>query len=83
MAVLTRHWKLAFLWAFSLIAAGAIVASAQAQRGRPGFNLLTETPVVVSGGDIGFRVERTQDGIPIGRVVIRIDGRWVDTAAPR
>jgi hypothetical protein len=83
MAVLTQHWKLALLWALSLIAVGAMSSSAQAQRGRPGFNLLTESPVVVFGNDVGFRIERTRDGIPIGRVVIRVDGRWVDTAAPR
>jgi len=83
MAVLARHWKLAILWALSLVAVGAVSSSAQAQRGRPGVNLLTVSPAVVSGGDIGFRLERTQDGIAVGRIVIRVDGRWVDTAPPR
>ena len=83
MAVLTRHWKLAILWALSLVAVGAISSSAQAPRGNPRFNLLTETPTVVSGSDVGFRVERTQNGIPVGRVVVRVNGTWVDTAAPR
>jgi len=84
--LLTRHWKLALLWALSLLAVGAISSSAQAQRpgGRPGlpFNFLTESPTVVSGNDVGFRIERTQDGIPIGRLVVRVDGRWVDTGVP-
>jgi len=83
MAVLTRHWKLAILWALSLVAVGAIASSAQAPRGNPGFNLLTETPTIVSGNDVGFRIERTQNGIPVGRVVVRVNGTWVDTAAPR
>ena len=83
MAVLTRHWKLAILWALSLAAVGAISSSAQAPRGNPRFNLLTEVPTVVSGNDVGFRIERTQNGIPVGRVVVRVNGTWVDTSAPR
>ena len=83
MAVLlTHHWKLAAIWALSLLAVSAISSSAQAQRGQPGVNFLTEGPTVVSGNDVGFRIERMQDGIPVGKVVVRIDGRWVDTVAP-
>jgi hypothetical protein len=83
MSVLTRHWAVAILWALSLVAVGVLSSAAQPQRGLPGFNLVTESPKVVSGNDVGFRVERTQDGIPVGRVVIRVDGRWVDTVPPR
>ena len=85
MAALTRRWTLAILWALSLLAVGALSSSAQVGRQLPGgpaglpFSLLTETPIVVSGNDVGFRIERTQDGIPVGTVVIRVDGRWVDT----
>lgn len=85
--VLTRHWKLALLWALSLLTVGVISSSVQAQRpsGQPGlpFSLITEMPTVVSGNDVGFRIERTQDGIPVGRIVIRVDGRWVETGMPR
>ena len=80
-AWLTCHWKLAILWALSLLVVGAISSSAQVQRGQTEFNLLTVSPTVVSGNDVGFRIERTQDGIPIGKLVVRVDGRWVDTAA--
>ena len=83
MTALTRHWKLAILWTLSLVAVSAISSSAQAQRGRPGVNLLTAAPTVVFGNDVGFRIERTQDGIPVGRIVVRVNGTWVDTAAPR
>jgi hypothetical protein len=76
--LLTRHWKLALLWALSLIAMGEITSSAQ--RGRPSFNFLTESTTIISGTDVGFRIERTQDGIPIGKLVVRVDGAWVDTA---
>jgi hypothetical protein len=79
MAALTRHWKLAILWALSLVVVSVISSSAQVQRGRPGFNSLTEVPTIVSGNDVGFRIERTQDGIPVGKVVIRVNGTWIDT----
>ena len=77
-----RHWTIAVLWAISLIVVGALSASAQAQRGRPGLNLLTVEPTVVSGNDVGFRIERTQYGVPVGKIVVRVDGRWVDTLPP-
>jgi hypothetical protein len=83
--LLTRYWKKAIVWALSLLAAGAISSSVQAQRnqGQLGFNIITEGPTIVSGSDLGFRIERTQDGIPVGKVVVRVDGRWVDTVDPR
>ena len=36
---------------------------------------------VVSGADIGFRVEGTKDGRAVGTLVVRINGQWVETAA--
>jgi hypothetical protein len=37
-------------------------------------------PRVLSGTDIGFRVEGTdaRTGNPTGRLVVRIDGEWVE-----
>jgi hypothetical protein len=85
MAILTRHWKLAILWGLSLVVVSVISSSAQGRRGQPtsGFELLTVAPTIVSGNDVGFRIERTQDGMPVGKVVVRVDGRWVDTLTPR
>ena len=38
-----------------------------------------EQPRVISGSDLGFRVERQGgDGSPIGRLVVRMNGRWVE-----
>jgi hypothetical protein len=35
---------------------------------------------VISGADLGFRVERIErDGTPIGRLVVRTNGKWVET----
>jgi hypothetical protein len=33
---------------------------------------------VISGSDLGFRIESTKDGIALGKIVVRIDGHWVD-----
>src|SRR5262245_47250267 len=79
------NWKLAILWALSLVVVSVISSSAQGQRGQPqpGFPLITAAPTVVSGNDVGFRIERMQDGVPFGRIVVRIDGRWVDALSPR
>ena len=83
-AMFTRHWKLALLWALSLVVTGAITSAAQGQRGRPEeFGILTEAPAVVSGNDVGFRIVRTENGMPVGRIVVRVDGRWVDTTVGR
>lgn len=40
--------------------------------------------VVISGPDIGFRVERNWRGKPVGSLVVRIDGEWKEVQfAPR
>jgi hypothetical protein len=36
-------------------------------------------PRVISGSDLGFRVEgQRSDGTPTGRLVVRINGQWVE-----
>lgn len=57
-------------WLFSLVAVAAIAQSR-------GVSPLSE-PVVLSGGDIGFRVEGRQGNTPVGKLIIRFDGRWVE-----
>jgi hypothetical protein len=75
-----RRWKLALLWAFSLILVSALTAAAQAQLGRPNLPdaFTLESPTILTGADVGFRLVRVRDGVPVGRVVVRIDGRWVE-----
>jgi hypothetical protein len=36
-------------------------------------------PVVISGNDIGFRLEARKGEKAVGRLVVRVDGRWMDT----
>jgi hypothetical protein len=35
-------------------------------------------PTVISGSDLGFRIESDTDNVPVGKLVVRINGRWVD-----
>ena len=53
--------------------AGAAVGYAQADR-----MLKPNNVVVLSGPDIGFRVEALKGSSVTGRFVIRISGRWVE-----
>lgn len=39
---------------------------------------LTHLPEVISGNDFGLRVETTRDGIVVGKLVVRVNGRWID-----
>jgi hypothetical protein len=77
---LVRHWKLSIIWAVSLLAVWSMTSSAQV---RPSVPLVTEAPTIISGNDVGFRLERTQNGIAIGALVVRVDGRWVDTGTSK
>jgi hypothetical protein len=40
-------------------------------------------PVVISGSDIGFRLEGREGDTPIGRLVVRINGQWVEAQFAR
>ena len=33
---------------------------------------------VISGSDLGFRIDSERSGIPTGRFVVRINGQWVE-----
>jgi hypothetical protein len=35
-------------------------------------------PTVISGNDIGFRIEGTRGDTPVGTLVIRVNGEWVE-----
>lgn len=36
------------------------------------------TPTVMSGADVGFRVEGQRAGRPVGQLVIRVNGQWLE-----
>ena len=68
-----KRVMLVVLWALSLIIVGAFAhAQTPAKPPRP----LTEARIL-SGNDIGFRVERTGKNEVGGTWMVRIDGNWV------
>ena len=74
---IARVYKLTLAWILSLVAVGAVASvltSAQARSPLGRLPMITADTTILSGPDIGFRVERTQDGVPIGTLVIRVDG---------
>jgi hypothetical protein len=69
----SRRWTiLAIIWVISLVAVAA-VASAQARFWKP-----VPVPRVLSGDDVGFRVEGFRGEVPSGTIVIRVNGNWVE-----
>jgi hypothetical protein len=38
-------------------------------------------PAVLSGADLGFRVDSYERGKPVGTLVVRLKGRWVEPRA--
>jgi len=42
--------------------------------------LPTPSQTILSGPDLGFRLDATRDGKAVGTWVVRINGQWVDTA---
>jgi hypothetical protein len=55
----------------ALVASGTWVL-AQSVQPKPVF------PTVISGDDIGFRMESRTGSRPTGRLVVRINGQWVE-----
>jgi hypothetical protein len=69
---------IALLWIASLVGVAATV-KAQDYAFRP----LPE-PKVITGADLGFRLEGMRGDQPAGTLVIRLNGKWVEpTTAPR
>lgn len=69
---------LAVVWVASMFVAGvwgyAQTPTPQPAPRSPG----TSAPTVISGPDLGFRVDRYKGNTPLGRFVVRIDGHWVE-----
>jgi hypothetical protein len=66
------RWKVAALWVVSLAAVAVAASGLTLAQAR------FENAPIVSGSDIGFRIEARKDGAPLGTLMVRIDGRWVE-----
>jgi hypothetical protein len=58
------------VWLLSL---AAVAAVAQSRNTTPLSN-----PITLTGSDIAFRVEGTQGNIPVGKLIVRYKGKWVE-----
>ena len=65
--------SLAVLWMLSLFVVSSVTKAQVFEVPRP----LPEARIV-SGPDFGFRIESDQGGIPVGKLVVRVDGKWVE-----
>ena len=65
--------SLAVLWVLSLMIVTSVAKAQVYERPRP-----LAQPRIVTGPDLGFRIEGDQGGVPIGTVVVRVDGRWIE-----
>ena len=64
---------LAIVWVASLLATGLW---AHAQNRVPG-DPRSGPAVIISGNDLGFRVERQSGNTVTGTLVVRVNGQWV------
>jgi hypothetical protein len=68
---LRRPIELVVIWAMSIVAAGVW---AHAQTTVP----QTQEPTILSGNDLGFRIDSRKGNTPVGTIVVRVKGQWVE-----
>jgi hypothetical protein len=71
---LATRFTFVVVWIGSLIAvatAAAVLMHAQARQSLP-------TAPIISGADIGFRVESQRGDVRYGTLMIRVDGKWIE-----
>jgi hypothetical protein len=62
-------------------ALAALLLAAGGWAGAQSVLVVPEPPVVLSGQDIGFRVEGRRGDARVGGFVVRIDGQWIEALA--
>jgi len=66
--------RLLLFWVASLVLVSmATFAVAQTRR--------LPAPITLSGNDIGFRVDGVEKGKPVGTLMVRFNGEWVEAGA--
>ncbi len=70
------------LWLLSLVLVATASAWISAQATKPYIVIPKplDQPTVLSGADVGVRVESWDGNNAIGNLVVRLDGRWVEVA---
>ena len=67
----SKYFLAAVLWLTSLFAVNAWA------RGQAEQFVRAAEPTILSGGDVGFRVEGRIGNEPAGTIVIRVNGKWI------
>ena len=63
-------------WLLSLVTVAALAQRVEAPA--------QSEPEIISGDEIGFRVEGREGNRPVGTLVVRVNGRWVEpTSVPQ
>ena len=66
------RWIVSLVLALGLFSAGVAIGAAQAVNAQP-------VPLrVMSGDDFGFRVQGRKGDTPVGTLVVRVNGEWVE-----
>jgi len=78
-----RAWCILVAWLCSVAAVAVLAQDPNNPLSPPRTLDPLEAPTIISGADLGFRVEGHHGKVPVGRLVIRVDGRWVEPAPPR
>lgn len=69
---LTARIGVVIIWIASVFAVASLAA------GQLRNEVPVASPSVISGADIGFRIEANRGQTPVGRLVIRVNGQWVE-----
>ncbi len=72
-----RYFAAGFLAAVMVLEGGRTIAQSVAVE--------RVNPRVMTGGEVGFRVEGLRGGTPVGTIVVQVNGEWVpaDIGSPR
>jgi hypothetical protein len=66
------RWIVSLVLALGLFSAGIAIGATQAVSAQP-------VPLrVMSGDDFGFRVQGRKGDTPVGTLVVRVNGEWVE-----
>jgi len=66
------RFRLQVLIVVLALTGAGVWAFAQAVQMRP------VSPTVISGDDIGFRMEGRKGSTPVGKLVVKVNGQWVE-----
>ena len=65
-------WTLVAIWMLSLIVVAIAMSAFSFAQTR------FQNAPIMSGSDIGFRIEGKKDGAPVGTLMVRVNGQWVE-----